>query len=830
MAQDRVRLPADVVPIHYDLHILTDLDTLEFDGIVYIDLKVNNPTSLIVLNTLGLEIAEAWLHSEGNEAPQRPLSCEYDAKLQRTTFAFPKIIATASRLSITFGAPIAELPMGFINRLAAKTAKLSMQSHSSRTNTTNVSNMPIKTEMLCAGQTAEEGTWLEEKIASMSEPARWKITHFEVSPPMSTYIVAYANGPFEYTKSEYTSPLSGKTKPVRFYTLSATGANPEQTQLALDMTARLVPAYEEMFDLEYPLPKLDVILGLITVRPGTVLYDPKSNDVKQQQIVAGMIGHEIAHMWFGNITTMEWWDYLYLNEGFATLMGELVVQGKWTPSEVVSSANTVHREVGLLVSSDHSQHRTDESSGDRLWPEWQSEAKFLSAPYLSGRAIDAKLSSHPIEVECPDAESVIQESFMKGVSMHLKKHAYKTVVTTDLWRSMQSTTAFMAGLDVPNLMENWVNKVGYPMITVTEHEDKLTLRQDRFLESGPAAPEHNETICSYATRAIPISLVTVAADDSRVVMRDFVLEEREAPMSLGCTKPFKLNADTDGFYVVQYSADRLVKIGQQATAPNSPFNLADRIGLVADAFALAKAGYSSISSALELVSALGACEKELYVWTVISSGLADVASVWYDHGHALGLINSFRKDLFVRIVKRLGFEAAPKDSPADKRLRTEAITQAAEAGDAWVVGELKTRFAHFIETGDMSKIPGDILQITCRVGVREGGKAEYDFMKTFAQTSTDPAHVNAGLKAQGASQDPARQQATIDFAIGEARFQENPGAWRLVAERVKERWDEVAERFRGSFTMTSWILLTLLSLARTGCIPSAVIKGEPPGT
>ena len=182
-------------------------------------------------------------------------------------------------------------------------------------------------------------SWLTSKLAALttgSSEDKWKITTFENTPPMSTYIVAWANGPFEYVEDTYTSPLSGKVRPLRVYTTADLIA---QAQFALDVKKKVLPHYEQVFDIEYPLPKLDTLVatdfdagamenwGLITGRTSAFLLDPKKADLDGKKRVAVVQSHEVAHMWFGNITTMAWWDNLYLNEGFASLIGETIILG-----------------------------------------------------------------------------------------------------------------------------------------------------------------------------------------------------------------------------------------------------------------------------------------------------------------------------------------------------------------------------------------------------------------------------------------------------------------------------------------------------------------------
>ncbi|KAI0779918.1 peptidase family M1-domain-containing protein [Fomes fomentarius] len=779
------RLPRDVSPIHYDLKILTDLDDLEFEGIVDIQLHVNKETSKIVLNALDLTVDEVSLHSDALNESQQATSRDFDSKEQRAIFTFAKALPPNSkaRLSVSFKADITGRMAGYYRSLGGTDGKT-----------------------ICA-LTQFQPTAARRAFPCWDEPglkATFALTMVSRKDTINiNNMPAESEEPYDPEKfqqeSSYTSPLSGKARPMRFY---VTAECIPQARFALDVLAKVMPVYEQMYDVEYPLPKLDLLAGLIVARTQFVLYDEASNNIQTKQSVASMVGHEVAHMWFGDITTMEWWDNLYLNEGgsSSTTMGDKVILGT-------------------------------------IWPEWKSDSEFLTTSFSRARALDAKLSSHPVEVECPDANRILQifddlsyakaasvlrmlssyvgeERFMKGVSLYLKKHQYKNTVTKDLWAGIQAAT----GLDIAKMMDSWITQMGYPVVTVTEKEGGIHVRQDRFLETGPPDEKENQTIW-----VVPLSLLTVSEDGKSVVDKDILLDGREKFIPLDTSRPYKLNAGTTGFFVVKYSAARLVKLGQQAAAADSPFSLSDRIGLVLDAYALANAGYASLSAALGLVNSLASAETEYYAWDTIANNLSAIASTWYEHAHVVELLNAFRRELYTPLVNRLGFAYSETDSPNDQQLRTIAIEQAAYAGDPQVAGELKSRFDHFLKTGDDSKIPSDITEITFVIGVQEGGRSEWDFIKSIAQHPKSPAQGVAARRALGASKDGTLAEATFDYILNEARIQDvniisrglqrNPRTRKFLAEKVKEHFDVLLNRYEGTFNLARWIEISFQTLA-----------------
>ncbi|KAI9068366.1 hypothetical protein FKP32DRAFT_1587764 [Trametes sanguinea] len=823
------RLPTDVVPKHYDLTIHTDLQNATFDGVVRIDLHIVRETSKIVFNTLDLELDEITLQLEGHEDVLHESKREFDRVTARGIITFPQALpaGTNARLTITFEGKLTSSLSGYY-RCVGDTDGKNVYSLTqfqptaarkafpcwdepalkatfditmlSKFGSVNLSNMPAQSEKVCTTYSHEEDSWLAKKIATLEDPSLWKVTRFQTTPPISTYLVAYANGPFKFLESSYKSPLSGKVRPLRIY---ATADYIWQGQFALDVVQKVMPLYEEVFDVEYPLPKLDILAssdfdlggmenwGLIIGRTSCFLDDPNENNLRNKQYVASMASHEVAHMWFGDITTMEWWDNLYLNEGFATLVGENFVLGG-------------------------------------LFPEWRLDAQFLGSNFYPARSLDAKLSSHPIEVECPDANKIIQifdnlsyskaasvlrmlasyvgqDKFLKGVSAYLKKHKYKNTVTSDLWEGIQS----VINKDIPGMMDNWVKKMGYPIISVTEKEGGVHVRQERFLETGPADPAHNETIWT-----VPLSILTVNEDGSFEIHSGELLAEREKFIPLDMSRPFKLNSGTTGFYVVQYSPERLITLGKQAVSSDSPFSLQDRIGLVRDAFALASSGHSSVGSALGLVNSMRATDEYL-VWDAVAESLSRIASTWWEHPEVLGPLNAFRKSLFVPIAKRLGFEPSASDTTDDQQLRVKAIEQAAEAGDPWAVGEMTARFAHFLDTGDGSEIPSELAGMIYHIAVQEGGKREWDFLKNVASNASSPSQSLAAMSAMGATRNRQLAEATFQYATTEARdqnvvyffraMQRNLTTRRWLASKVLESFDMLEKRYTGTFTFNRLI-------------------------
>ncbi|KAG9085108.1 Aminopeptidase 2 mitochondrial [Ceratobasidium sp. UAMH 11750] len=603
---------------------------------------------------------------------------------------------------------------------------------------------------------------------------------------------------YYYSSAPHEGKPSGKTRPLRIY---ATKDIIHQAQFALDVKAKVLPIYEKVFDVEYPLPKLDTLVandfdagamenwGLITGRTSVFLFDEKKSDLLAKKRVATVQSHECAHMWFGDIVTMNWWNSLWLNEGFATIAGEVIII-------------------------------------DKVFPEWRVHSEFITHHLERALELDAQRSSHPIEVECPDANQINQifdalsyskaasmlrmlaryvgeDVFLKGVSIYLKKRLYGNSDPKDLWDGISEA----AGVDVGKIMQNWVFEIGFPVLTVTETADGIHVRQDRFLSTGDATDDENKTIWH-----IPLSLLSTDANGKTSVDHSIVLSERETDIKLDTSKPWKLNAGTVGVFRTAYTPERLVKLGEEAARENSAFGLEDRVGLVSDAMVLARAGYGKTSGGLSVISRLRG-ETEHLVWEGVASHLNTLEKVWWEQPQETrDTLKAFRRYLFSPLVKKLGYEFAENDAPDVRQLRTLAITQCATANDKSVLDELRSRFAHFNETGDDSKIPADLQRITYRIAVQHGGEKEYEAIKKIAENPPTPSAKIAAMLAMTQAQEKSLTEKTLGYMLTDVKDQDmmyyfaglssNRASRRRIAEFLQENYEKLFKRFEGNFSLS----------------------------
>ncbi|KAF8325549.1 uncharacterized protein EI90DRAFT_2931912 [Cantharellus anzutake] len=830
------RLPTNVKATHYDLTIKTDLEVLKFWGYVIAHIDILEDTSSITLNASDLSFALgsiAAIDSSGNLHKAKADIVE-DKKQERVTFQFedPFKKGSSIQLRAAYEAELGNSMLGYYVSSWNKDGKKRyayrdpdpLQNRAfpswdepllkatyainliSRSDTVNLSNMPSISEIpLISGQNASDEPvgvkGLREVFGTDGEG--WKVTVFEKTPKVSSYLVAFANGHFAHIDGTYTSPLSGEKRPLRVY---ATPDIIHQGHFALEVKSKTLPLYEQVFDVEFPLPKLDTLVaadfdagamenwGLITGRTTAFLFDPKKSDLSAKKRVAQVQAHEVAHMWFGNITTMAWWDSLWLNEGFATLMGEVIILNK-------------------------------------VFPEFRCHSSFINDHLQRALKLDAQRSSHPIQVDCPDANQINQfdalsyskaasmlrmlsqyvseEKFLKGVSIYLKNHLYANSEPVDLWNGVSEAT----GIDVSKMMDNWVWKIGYPVLTVTVREGDIHVRQDRFIATGDVKEEENQTIWHVSASAsyIPLTLLSTDPSGKTSIDRKVVLNERETTIVLDTTKPWKLNAGTVGVYRVSYEPEVLKQLGTWAAEKGSPFSLEDRMGLVNDAITLAKAGTSSTSGALDLITGLKS-ETENLVWQSIASTIVSIKDLLWEQPPALQeRFRAFEAFLFLPIVERLGYESSPSDTVDDRELRTLAVGRAARARHPAVLAELRSRFAHFLETGDDSKITSDLQRIIYSTAVRFGGRIEYEAVKAIWRKPPTPSAKNSALIAIMQSEDAEIFEENVKLIFNEVPLQDwhttfaalnmNTVVRRKATGVFKNNYDEIIKRFEGNFSL-----------------------------
>ncbi|MCJ1415403.1 hypothetical protein MMC32_001735 [Xylographa parallela] len=583
---------------------------------------------------------------------------------------------------------------------------------------------------------------MPEKAVEKGKNGR-KVVSFERTPIMSTYLLAWAFGDFEYVEDFTKRKYNGKQLPVRVYT---TRGLKEQGQFGLANTHQIIDYFSEIFKIDYPLPKADLLAvhefsygamenwGLVTYRTTAILFDDEKSDAKYKNRVAYVVAHELAHQWFGNLVTMDWWSELWLNEGFATWVGWLAI--------------------------------------DHLYPEWDTWAQFITESVQTAFQLDALRASHPIEVPVKDAleinqifdaisylkgSSVIRmlsghlgvEVFLRGVSDYLKSHAYGNATTNDLWTALSEAS----GQNVNAFMDPWIRKIGFPVLTVAEEPGQIGIRQTRFLSSGDVKEAEDDTLWW-----IPLGLKT--EPPSSGASTGALTSKEETLRNIDETF-YKLNADVNGFYRTNYPPQRLAKLGKA----RNKLSVEDRIGLVGDAAALAVSGEGTTAGLLSLCAEFKE-EKSLMVWAQIIKSLNNIQSIFAGNKAIENGLQKFILELVTPATENIGWASTPKEDNLTTRLRSLLIATAGGAGHEPTITEAKKLFAAYT-SGKSDAIHPSLRMPVFGIVVKSGGSTEYEAVKKDYLSSTSVDGKEIGLQAMGYVQSTDLVNDFMDFQLSD---------------------------------------------------------------
>ena len=530
-----------------------------------------------------------------------------------------------------------------------------------------------------------------------------KSVMFNRTPIMSTYLMAFVVGDLSYIEQEAVNNTT-----VGVWT---TRGKEAQGRFALETSARMLEFFNDYFGIPYPLEKLDHIAipdfaagamenwGCITYRETALLVDPENSSAGTRQRVAEVVAHEMAHMWFGDLVTMEWWDDLWLNESFASWMGT--------------------------------------KATDWAFPEWDMWTQFVNMDTNRALSLDGLKNSHPIEQEVKDPAEISQlfdaisyskgasvirmleqfltpDVFRQGLHQYLTANQYANARTEDLWAALEDASQ----LPVTAIMNTWTDQMGYPVLNVETREEgdhlELALTQERFVYDNLLGESEPEGLVWQ----VPVGISHSGGAES------LVMNEPQARVQLprpsGGDSWFKVNPSQTGFFRVNYSEDdwqRLIPAISALTLPAT-----DRLGIQNDAYALSKAGLLPITQFLEIAAAYEN-ETDASVWSDLASNLRDIELLVAEEPCHENF-RDFARKLFGPAARRIGWDAREGEGHLDALLRSTVLGQAGGYGDEELLGQATERFKAYL--GDSSSLPPDLRGVVFSLAAQAGNQQTYD--------------------------------------------------------------------------------------------------------
>lgn len=775
-----VRLSKYIIPIRYKISLTPDLANFTFKGQEIIDILLSKPTKSITLHAAELDISNAEI------SKLKSKSISYNPEEETVTITFDKILSKGKhKLKLEFTGILNDKMRGFYRSkymLDGKEHHMAVTQFESTDARRAIPSFdePDKkaifdVELVIPNDHTAISNTIETEVLEHS--AGYKVVKFAPTPNMSSYLLAFIVGKFEYIESRNQGGVL-----IRVFT---TPGKKKQAEFALETATKILQFYSDYFKIPYPLPTLDLIAipdfaagamenwGAVTYRETAILVDESLTSTANKQWVALVIAHELAHMWFGNLVTMEWWTHLWLNEGFASYIEYLAV--------------------------------------DHLFPKWKIWTQFVGRDHSAALELDGLKNTHPIEVpvnhpkeinEIFDAvsyskgASVIrmlasylgERDFQKGLQVYLNKHKYGNAKTEDLWAAFEKVSK----KPIKKMMKSWTGKPGYPLISVSERNKKLELTQKRYFSSSISAKKTKDsTIWS-----IPVSLISERDKYDQALM---------FKKSLSMVLPqgwIKINPGETSLVRVNYSPYYLDLLKQPLN--EKKLEVVDRFGIIRDAFALSKSGESRTEYVLKLALSYKD-DKEYIVWVEIVSQIAVLDNLIFG-ARFYDSYKAYSRDIFSQVAKRVGWEANIGEDHGTTLLRPVVLYALGKSGDKKTIEKAKELFKK--SSSGKIQLSADLRGVVYNLVAENGGEKEYRYLRKMYKDASMQEEKDRILRALCMFKNKKLLVETLDFAFSRrTRAQDqfkavqfvfaNPYGRILVWQHLKRNWKQIVDRFSG---------------------------------
>jgi puromycin-sensitive aminopeptidase len=785
-----VRLASYIRPKRYDLTLKPDLEAFTFSGKEVITMTLDKAVREITLHSKDIKIVSSKYEvasSKGKIQEEFANKISYNKKAETATFHFKNNVPKGkAKLFIVFEGIINETLRGFykstyeIEGVTKHIATTQFEATDARRAFPSFDEPAHKAifdvTLIVPGTHTAISNTLPKSIKE--HEAGYKIIKFAPTPKMSTYLLAFIIGEFEY--------IEGRTKDGVQIRVFTTAGKKHQGKFALDVAICSLEFYNDYFGIPYPLPILDLIAlpdfesaamenwGAITFRETAMLVDEKNSSLSNKEWVAIVIAHEIAHQWFGNLVTMNWWTDLWLNEGFASYMENLCI--------------------------------------DALFPQWHVWDLYLADRYTVALRLDSLANSHPIEIEVhhPNeineifdmvsyakgsavirmiAEYIGADAFRDGLRHYLKKHSYGNTHTVDLWHSFEKTSK----KPVARIMKNWTGKTGYPLLSVEKSKNNYKISQQRFFSSRVSAKKFSTEKTMWQ--------VPFHYESNGEVLKELVTK-RSAPL-IG-TSIGKVNFGENTPIRVRYDKTTLERLKIEIEGGRLP--LRDRLGVIRDLFALAEGGYIRTSEALEF-SLSYKDEKEYIVWSEIAGGIGKIYNLIRDESYK-DTYEEYARSLFSPLALHMTWQKKKGERHSDAFLRSLALFQAASYGDRKIINQAQIIYKNINRSSKKKEevIHADIRSVIYNIVASYGKKKDWEEFARSYKSESHHEEQERYARALAHFRDGKLLGKTLEFALSkDVRVQDSPfiigAVWQnaygraLAWKFIKKNWARLMKHY-----------------------------------
>jgi aminopeptidase N len=731
----RVVLPDTAAPIHYDISFQPDSKNLAFSASASIRLVVKVPTDSLVLNAADLVIDHAELSGSGTPR------VSYDEQVQTATFTFPAKLEPGEHfLSLDYHGRILRQAYGLF------ALDYPTPSGTARSLFTQFENADARRFFPCWDEPALKATFtltatvpanllaVSNMPASSTEalPGGLVRVHFAETPKMSSYLLFFGLGDLERIHRDVDGTDVG---------VVVKRGDAASGQYALDTAASLLRYYNDYFGVPYPLPKLDLIAapgsstffsamenwGAIFYFERVLLFDPRISTEQDRHRIHSVIAHEMSHQWFGDLVTMQWWDDLWLNEGFASWMQEKATEHfhpEW---------NVWLRELG----DKNAVMQTDERDGTHpiitpINDVLQANSAFDRITYTKGQAVIRMLEAY-----------VGEDNFRAGVRRYMKDHAYGNTVTDDLWTEIDA----VSDRKLTRIAHDFTLRAGVPMITAEPSGGGLSLSEDRFALDASGSPG--------GAWQVPVIVQPVAGGAPERT----VVESSGPSAAPGAAPGSVVNGGQSGYFRVLYKGQAFAALADRfgSLAPG------DQLGVLDDAESFGEGGREPMGDFLSLVSRLPASADPI-IWTTAADKLE---SLDMEHGgeESQEAFRGFARRLLGAELGRVGFDPVPGEPDNTAILRSSLLTTLGSIADGAVVAEARRRFAVFLK--DPSSLSGAARESVLTIVATNADAATWDQLHALAKGATSTLDAQRYPYFLGLSWDPAVAKRALDLTLTE---------------------------------------------------------------
>jgi alanyl aminopeptidase len=729
-----VRLGRDVLPVFQSVRLKTDPDKRSYSGLVHVDLKIVKATDRVAFHAEGQKLTRITLLQGGDTVAVTRVTGEQGLQTLTAARALKPGSAT---LDIEFTHLYGTRAVGLYRANRDGHGYLFTQFESDDAREAFpcwdepgfkfpyqiVLEVPVAQEAVC-----------NTPIESTSEKEGWKTVTFKRTPPLPSYLLAIAVGPFEYT------PIPGLKVPARVVTCLG------QKHLAgttVSITPKLVAGLEHWFGIPYPFEKLDLIAvpefaygamenpGLITFRDDILLLDAASASVAQRRSNASVTCHELAHMWFGDLVTMEWWDDLWLNESFAD----------WMAAKITDEVFPAFRDGLSDLQRIQNVKEGDTQPSTRPIRDKTTSAgaglQNVGLVYSKGNAVLSMFERY-----------LGPETFRKGVQNYLRAHSWGNATAADLWKALDQAS----GTNVSAAMTTFLDQPGVPYVRVVPAEGGVRLTQSRATPYGVTQPPIKWNVP-----------VTLKWSDGKTVRSQRVLLADESMVVKLPAKPVWLmpNGEGHGYYAWSVPDEWTSALAENAGGVLTP---EERVAFLGNLSLLMTAGEVHGDTYLKSLSYFGGDPEPQVVSSTID-GLGGVRAAFVPDSLS-SLFAVYVRRTLSPALERVGYEKRPGEEETVSTLRGELLRWLANRGqDAKAMAFAQGAAVRYL--ADSTSVDPGIADAVVSLAAKKGDAVQFaDYQRRLESTDV-PAIRRRFLAALGAFEDPALVARALDYMLSE---------------------------------------------------------------